>query len=162
MLALGIAVDMPSKGRPALRAVLLKDPLPATSVPKLSDVSLVEVFEVPTVVDDLATQLADLSQAVTGRVQSLKPDLIVVRRADQPPRATNQEGPRYRLLATGAVTAAARLLVPGTSLRTGKECALAYGNKKEALDADARTLVAKNQHIEAAAAALTGLVADRP
>jgi hypothetical protein len=87
--------------------------------------------------------------------------LVVIRRADPPPRPNNKDGPRFRLLASGAVTAAARLLVTNTTVRTGKECADAYGSSKESLDTDAKTLVTKDAHVEAAAAALSGLVANR-
>lgn len=65
-----------------------------------------------------------------------------------------------RLLGTGALTAAARLLVVRTALRTGKECGAAYGGGKANVDADAGTLVAK-MYVPAAAAAMAGLVADR-
>jgi hypothetical protein len=160
MRALGLAVELPKAGRPALRAVLLEDGLPPTAVPTLADISVAETFEVPTSDDDRAVQLMDLAEAVSGRIRTLHPDLVVVRRADQPPRASNAEGPRVRLLATGAVTAAARLLVVRTTLRTGKECGAAYGGGKNSVDTDAATLVGGTL-VAAAAAALSGLVADR-
>jgi hypothetical protein len=160
MRALGLAVELPKTNRPSLRAVLLEDSLRAGDVPTLADMSLVEVFEVPTADEDRATQLADLAEALSGRIRTLKPDLVVVRRADIPPKASNTEGPRVRLLGTGAVTAAARLLVVQTSLRTGKECGAAYGGGKANVDTDAETLVAKT-YVAAAAAAMAGLVADR-
>jgi len=35
MLAMGLAIDMPAKNRPALRAVLLRDPHPPATTPSL-------------------------------------------------------------------------------------------------------------------------------
>ena len=151
---------MPTPKRPTLRAVLLDDGLPSASPPSLTHMTVVEVFEVPTPDHDRAEQLMDLAEAVSGRIRSLKPEIVVVRRADMPPRASNTDGPRIRLLATGAVTAAARALVVKTTLRTGKECGTAYQGSKESLDADAATLVPANL-VAAAAAALSGLAADR-
>jgi hypothetical protein len=104
--------------------------------------------------------LKELAETVSARIRTLGPDIVVVRRADTPPRASNGEGPRVRLLATGAVAAAARMLVPRTVIRDGKECGAAYGANKAAVDADAATLIS-GKLAEAAAAALSGLIADR-
>src|SRR3954465_11776413 len=57
MRALGLAVDMPQRNRPAMRAVLLEDPHPAGRRPTLADISVVVTFEVPTADEDRATQL---------------------------------------------------------------------------------------------------------
>lgn len=162
MKALGLAIDIPSKKRPALRAVLLEDALEATARPTLDSISLVASFSVPTHVDDLASLLAELGKAATGRIQSLAPDIVVVRRADRPTRASNVEGRNIRLLATGAVTASARLSVENTHVRTGKECGAAYGSDKLSLDGDAKRFAEKADLVVAAAAALCGLVGDRP
>lgn len=161
MLALGLTVDLPSRGRPALRAVLLGDNHPQSATPTLPDISLVGTFDVPTIEEDWATQLKDIAEAVTARMQTLRPDIVVVRRADQGRQASNGDGPRIRLLATGAVTAAARILVPRTTLRTGKECGSAYGGSKEDVDGAAQTLVSAARQVPAAAAAIAGLFADR-
>ena len=92
MLALGLTVEMPSPKRPSLLAVLLRDTLPPTATPTLGDIVLVDSFEAPTIEDNWAIQLRDLSKATSGRVSSLKPDIIVVRRADISPRASNLAG----------------------------------------------------------------------
>jgi hypothetical protein len=160
MRALGLTIDMPAKNRPALRAVLLSDPHPVDTTPSLADMTVVTTFELPTADEDRAKQLKDLAETVSGRIRTLNPDIVVVRRADRPQRASNQEGPRIRLMATGAIAAAARLLVPRTSIRDGKQCGEAYGANKAKIDADASTLVPERLQ-EAAAAALAGLVADR-
>ncbi|TPG17164.1 hypothetical protein EAH86_10400 [Pedococcus bigeumensis] len=152
---------MPQKGRPALRAVLLEDALPVSLTPAAADITVVDSFEVPTMPGDIASQVAELSQAVTGRIQSLDPQIVVVRRADMPQRPSNADGPRWRLMATGAVAATARLLVPHTVVRTGRECGAAHGTRKEDVDAEALALVGKQSLVEAAAAALSGLVHDR-
>src|SRR5450830_8630 len=144
MRVLGLAVDIPASRRPALRAVLLEVQLPADGVAPLTDVTVATTFEVPSVKEDLATQLCELASAVTARVQTLTPDVVVVRRADISQRGAGgrNEGPRLRLLAEGAIIAAARALVV-THVRTGRECGLAYGARKEEVEADAATLVAR-------------------
>jgi hypothetical protein len=161
MRALGLCVDIPASKKPTLRAVLLEDSLSENQVPSISDVTCVDCFEVAATSGDLAGQLKELSAAITGRIESLKPDLVVVRRADRSPRASNQDGPRFRLMSEGAVAAAARMLVNKTRIRTGKECGSAYGTSKADVEVDAANLVTKRQLLPAAAAALCGLVADR-
>jgi hypothetical protein len=161
MRALGLVVDMPKKNRPALRAVVLEDPHAAGTTPSLGDIKVVDTFEVPTADVERATQMKDFAETVSARIRTLAPDIVVVRRADRPKQASNQEGPRIRLMGTGAVAAAARLQVPKTSIRTGQECGAAYGHNKEKVDADAETLVGDGTLKEAAAAALAGLIADR-
>ena len=74
---------------------------------------------------------------------------------------SNLDGPRIRLVASGAVTAAAKILVPKTYSLTGKACADAYGKPKEQLDQDAARFPSKTARVSAAAAALTGLLTDR-
>jgi hypothetical protein len=160
MLALGLTVDIPARNRPALRAVLLSDPHPADITLSLADVTVVTTFELPTADEDRAKQLKDLAETVSARIRTLKPAIVVVRRADWTRQASNQEGPRIRLMATGAIAAAARSLVPRTSIRDGRQCGEAYGASKPEVDADASTLVHERLK-EAAAAALAGLVADR-
>ena len=160
MLALGLTIDMAATNRPALRAVLLGDPHPASITPSLADLTVVTTFELPTVDEDRAKQLKDLAETVSARIRTLNPDIVVVRRADRPPRPSNKEGPRIRLMATGAIAAAARSLVPRTSIRDGSQCGRAYGANKAKVDADASTLVEERLQ-EAAAAALAGLISDR-
>jgi hypothetical protein len=155
-----MAIDMPARNRPALRAVLLSDPHPPGTTPSLADVTMVDTFEVPTADEDRAKQLSDLAETVSARIRTLRPDIVVIRRADWSSRSSNQEGPRIRLMATGAVAAAARIQIPLTVIRDGRECGTAYGADKEKVDADASTLVHARLK-EAAAAALAGLVADR-
>ncbi|WP_284753185.1 hypothetical protein [Arthrobacter sp. efr-133-R2A-120] len=123
--------------------------------------TFVDFFEVAVTSVDLAEQLKELSVAVTGRLESLRPDIVVVRRADRPPKASNQDGPRFRLMSEGAIAAAARTLVVKTRVRTGKECGAAYGAKKADVEVDAAAFVGKRQLLPAAAAALCGLLADR-
>jgi hypothetical protein len=144
-----------------LRAVLLSDALPAGQVPSLGDISAVDEFDVATYDDDWAVFCKDFAETVSGRIRGLKPDIVVVRRADMAQRPSNLDGPRIRLVASGAVTAAAKILVPKTYLRTGKACADAYGRPKEQLDRDAAGFISKAAQVPAAAAALAGLVADR-
>jgi hypothetical protein len=140
---------------------LLRDPHPSATTPSLAEVAVEDTFEVPTAAsEDRATQLKDLAETASARIRTLRPEIVVIRRADWSRMPNNQDGPRIRLMATGAVAAAARLLVPQTTIRDGKECGVAYGANKEEVDKDASTLVSARLR-EAAAAALSGLIADR-
>jgi len=154
-------VDLPSPKRPVLRAALLSDGLPAGEVPRLDDISLLDEFDVATYDDDWAVFCKDFAETVSGRIRSIQPDVVIVRRADMAKKASNLDGPRIRLVASGAVTAAAKILVPKTYLLTGKACADAYGKPKEQLDRDAARFPSKTARVSAAAAALTGLLAAR-
>ncbi|WP_094361236.1 hypothetical protein [Mycobacterium marinum] len=122
--------------------------------------SVEDSFEVKEAVDDVAVRLGELAKKVRGRVRSTAPDGIVVRRADRPQRPSNQEGPRLRLLAEGAVTAAAHEVVRNTVIRSGKDCGAAFGTSKDGLDKEAETILS-GKYAEATAAALSGLVGNR-
>jgi len=161
MRALGLCIDIPGNKKPTLRVVVLEDSLPPDQVPITADMRMVDFFEIVATGADLAEQLKEVSHAITGRVESLMPDIVVVRRADWSPRPSNLDAPRFRLLFEGAVVAASRSLVQKTTIRTGKECGTVYGKAKADLDADAETLSTKKVLVQAAAAAMSGLVADR-
>jgi len=161
MRALGLSMDIPASKKPTLRAVLLEDILTPGDTPSLMDMKFVDVFEVAATGTDLAEQLKEISNAITGRVESLRPDIVVVRRADRSPRPSNMDGPRFRLMFEGAITAGARSLNPYTTIRTGKECGMAYGKSKAEMDSDAESLAPKKPLVSAVAAAMCGLVADR-
>ena len=144
--ALGLHVDVATQMRPVVRVVLLKDPFGAAQVPALGDVTVETEFDL-TLPDDDWAELADgYFRAVSGRVSTLRPDIVIVRRADMPARPSNKDGPRLRLVVEGAVTAAAHETVANTHLRTGVACAHAYNrSSKAALDADATGLVQRKQ-----------------
>lgn len=155
MKILGIAVAM--KVRPIVSLVVLtvlegwgpdSDGVDAVTVQDMSEIPLEE--------RPLAAQLGEAAKSTRGRVQSLKPDAVVVRRADVSSRPSNRAAPRTRLLVEGAVVAAAYAEVLTTELLTGKECGRAYGTDKASIDALAAELVA-TKYKEAAAAALAGL-----
>jgi len=160
MRSLGISIDVKA-GQASLRAVVLSDRLPAAEAPSVADINVDDTFEVTAEMVDLASQLHELASTARGRARSLAPDVIVVRRADRPQRANNTEGPRQRLLAEGAVAAAVRECVVATSIRTGRECGAAFGGSKEQVLEAAGQLVTKAKLLDAAAAALSGLVASR-
>lgn len=161
MQSLGIAVALPTPGRPVVRAVLLEDALGSTEVPQLSDVSVVDEFEFTTTEEDWAHICRQYHRDTDARVSSLAPDAVIVRRADFHRDRGNNDGPRLRLIVEGAVTAAATAHVANTHLRTGAACAERYGSSKVAMDADGRGLASKAIWKEAAGAALSGLVANR-
>jgi len=93
---------------------------------------------------DLATQLHDTAEAVRSRLEGLVVERVVVRRADRPPRASNTEGPRLRLLMEGALTSAARSVVMDTVLGTGADTGTWFGARKADVDAASAQLL--NQH----------------
>ncbi|MFF2389383.1 hypothetical protein [Agromyces sp. NPDC058104] len=149
MRVLGLAVDY--NKRPTLRAVLLDRSEADQSI------HLETKFEVPASDgDDLATQLNELATAISARVSSLKPDAVILRRADRPARPSNQDGPRFRLMAEGAVVSAVRAIVQDTFVRNGKECGQAFGADKAGVDAAAAKHVTAAM-VPACAAALSGL-----
>jgi hypothetical protein len=151
--AAGLAVEIPSRGRPTTRLVVLDD---ATGSPVI-----VSSETVPGRDGDLATQLHDVSEAVKSRLQGLAVDRVVVRRADRPPRASNGEGPRLRLLTEGAVTSAARSVVVDTRIGTGKETGSWFGSNKPSVDHASSSLLQMSginaSFVEATSAALAAM-----
>ena len=71
------------------------------------EILLKEAFELVPRGDSLAGMLGDLGMAFANRVRGLNPDAVVVRRAEQPVKPSNTEGPKQRLLAEGALVHAA-------------------------------------------------------
>jgi hypothetical protein len=161
MRAIGLAVDMPKPGRPVVRCVVLDDPHGPTHTANLADVVQFEAFDLATAHTDWASIASQFFQDVSGRVSSLGPDVVVVRRADVYKLGRLGDGPRLRLVVEGAITAAAKSHVANTHLRTGVECATKYMQDKTVLDADGNALTANKHHAEAAAAGLSGLFANR-
>lgn len=152
---------MPTRGRPAIRVVVLDDPHSPTDSAILADVSVFDAFDLTTAEDDWARIASQFFQDVSGRVSTLAPDVVVVRRAEVYVRGRLGDGPRLRLVVEGAITAAAASHVPNTHLRTGSECASRYAQTKEVMDADGRALVSRTNQVEAAGAALSGLFGNR-
>lgn len=152
MKTLGIAVAM--KTRPILTFVVLEGWAP--DVDGTDSVIVQSKFEIPLEDRLLAAQLGEAAKSTRGRVQSLGPDAVVVRRADMSSRPSNREAPRTRLLIEGAIVAAAYAEVLATELLTGKECGRAYGTDKASIEALADELV-PTKYKEATAAALAGL-----
>ena len=153
MRVAGIAVKMLSDRRPAVRLVVLSD---------AASPAVVEASEEYTSDDvDVPTQLHEIAKAVGSRLQGHVVDRVIVRRADVPKRANNNEGPRRRLLAEGAATSAARAKVVDTRIGTGKDIGAWYGTSKNLVDDDAARLAKassmNSKFVEATAAALAGL-----
>lgn len=124
---------MPSRGRPTTRLVVVDDN---------SGSPVIVTFEtIPSRDTDLAAQLHDASEAVRSRLQGLNVDKVVVRRADRPPRASNEEGPRTRLLTEGAITCAARSVVIETHIGTGKDTGQWHGSSKAGVDQSSKQLL---------------------
>lgn len=148
----GIAVDVPTAGRPAGRLVLIND---ASGSP------VIEIAEDFTS-DDVALpiQLHDASEALRSRLTGLGVDRAIIRRADHPPRASNAEGPKLRLLMEGALTSAAQSVVVDTRIGTGKDTGGWFGSNKATVDAESDRLLADGslhaRYREATSAALAG------
>lgn len=153
MRVAGICVEITARGRPMARLVVVDDAAGAPTVDRVADFPSDNV--------DIATQLHDGAEAVKSRLTGLAVDRVVVRRADRPPRPSNQEGPRMRLLMEGAIVSAARSVVIDTRVGTGKDTGTWFGSTKAGVDAAAESLLqAQRQPLpykEATAAALAGL-----
>lgn len=153
MRVAGISVEITARGRPMTRLAVLDDVSGSPAIDNVADFPSDDV--------DLATQLHDGAEAVRSRLTGLGVDRVVVRRADRPPRPSNQEGPRTRLLMEGAVVSAARSVVIDTRVGTGRDTGAWFGSTKAGVDAAATALLqAQGQprpYTEAAAAALAGL-----
>ena len=126
MRTAGLAVDIPSPGRPRTQLVVLDN------VSGSPTIVTSEAF--PSRNTDLAAQLHDAAEAVRSRLHGLAVEKVVVRRADRPPRATNAEGPRVRLLTEGAIASAARSVVVDTQIGTGKDTGGWFGSDKAGVD----------------------------
>jgi hypothetical protein len=110
--------------------------------------------------DDLATQLSDLARSFRSYLSGANADQVVVRKADYQKQAGNKDGPRVRLLAEGAMAAAARDEVETVLVKSGKECAeLSPAVNKDDLDSEAKKLSSKGSAnlVQAIAAALAVL-----
>ncbi len=154
MRVAGIAVDIPSSGRPAVRLVVASDATGGPTIETTADFTS----------DDVAVpvQLHDAAEAVRSRLDGLAVERVVVRRADRPPRASHAEGPKLRLLMEGAITSAAQSAVIDTRLGNGKDVGGWYGSNKAGVDAAAASLLGshglRETYVEATAAALAALL----
>lgn len=147
---LGIAVHLPKKGRPAADVVILDG--------DWSSPQPVSTFALTSSHDDTATQLFDLASGLRSRLKGTGVDRVVVRRADRPRKASNKDGPRLRLLAEGALAAAARTEVEDVIVMPGRDLASGTPAGSKAALADEAEQRLTGQPAEAAEAALSGLV----
>ncbi|MFD6492923.1 hypothetical protein [Streptomyces sp. NPDC060188] len=117
---------------------------------------LVESGELRTGDLSIIDQIGDLARKFSSLLSGMKPDVVVIRVADVPPRPSRKASPRHRLMIEGALAyVCAEEDVRDVFLRNGKEVGEALNltkdeamNKGKALDA---------RRAEAAAAALSGL-----
>ena len=161
MQSLGLSVAMPTSGRPVVRAVLAEDAFGAAQKPSLGDIQIIDEFDLTTAETDWARIASQLGQDVSARVSGLSPQIIIVRNADFHQSRRASAGSSLRLIVEGSITAAAMSHVANVHLRPGMQCATLYGGSKDAMDADARSLVSRAYRTEAAAAALSGLLGNR-
>lgn len=152
---------MPKPGRPVVHCVVLDDPHGAADAAVLIDVTHFDAFDFKTTEIEWSKIVTQFFQDVSGRVSTLAPDIVVIRRADVYVKGRLGDGPRLRLAVEGAITAAAMAHVPNTHLRTGSDCAGRYGKSKEQMDAEGLAFTTHNNQQEAAAAALSGLFGNR-
>jgi hypothetical protein len=105
--------------------------------------AIVDHFFLTSASDGLAAQLHTMHQSIETRLRGYAPavERVVVRRADIPPRATNKETPRLRLLAEGAVASSACGVVPDTRLAAGQVLGHWHGSDKATVDAAGRKAV---------------------
>ncbi len=142
----GIVVSV--MGKPRASVVIIDGPFTAPTV--------IEVFDLTTTETDTAGQAQDLSANLRNRLRGTTPDRVLVRRADFPPRPSNKEGPRLRLIIEGAIAAAAKEIVTYTVLLTGRDAAARTSMTKDDLNGLAATLVGPKER-QAGAAALAAL-----
>jgi hypothetical protein len=144
--AMGIAVELST--RPKARVALVEGTVTSPTV--------VEAFTITTSKATVAEQAHDIATGIRNRLHGLAPDAVLVRRADFPPRPSNQEGPRVRLIVEGACVAHAMDVVPATLLLTGRDAAARTGMSKDTLDAAAEA-VSGGDYAKAVAAAMAVL-----
>jgi hypothetical protein len=158
MLVLGVAAEMSRPKRPTAYLVLVD----TTTTP----VDLNDLGSLPTAThlftsaaEDFPSILNHLAVDVRGWLRDRSVEAATVRRADKRQRASNADGPRYRLLTDGAITAAVREMVETTYLRTGAEIANAWSSSLTVADMDkfGQQLVDDAAYATAAAAALSCL-----
>jgi hypothetical protein len=149
----GIAVAGASRGRPAIRVVVVDDAGGSPVIVQAEEITSADVTTVE--------QLFQAARAIESRITGLEVARVIVREAEtQYPART--DGQRRRLKMEGAVVAAARAAVADTRLGAGSDFGQWRGTSKAAVDSDGDALVkAAGEHskfVEAAAAALVGLV----
>lgn len=153
MRVAGVAVDVPASGRPAGRLVVITD---ASGTAVIEAVADFPGDDVP-----IPEQLHDAAEAMRSRLEGSSIDRVIVRRADRPPKASNAEGPKLRLLLEGALTSAAKSVVVDTRIGTGKETGEWYGSNKAGVDAEAERLLRSvslhARYKDATSAALAGV-----
>ncbi len=132
MRVVGVCVHGEVEGRPTARAVALDD-FSGSPV-------FVEKFELTGDDVEFAQQLVELSKGMASSIGGMNPDRVVVRRADFLPAASRAEGTKLRLLAEGAICAAAREHIADTRIATGKVIGKWDWRDKDALEADAKAL----------------------
>ena len=143
----GVFVEMTAKG-PRVYVAVLKG--------SRSDASTIELFILTTPESTLVGQLADLATTLANRLDGLRPEALLIRRADYSKQASNKEGPKARLIIEGALAAAAKSILQNIHLCTGKEVAAlgGAGFTKDSIDAHVEQFVdGKIKFNQAAAAA---------
>jgi hypothetical protein len=133
MRLVGIAVKLETEGRPTARGILIDS---GFTPPVIGDSFALTGDDV-----DFPRQLFDLNQATRSRISALNPDRVVICCADFAQQASRSEGPKLRLLAEGAIAAAAREIVTETFLATGKEIGQWDHTNKDTVKANAKAMV---------------------
>jgi hypothetical protein len=152
----GIAVKLETEGRPTARGILIE---PGSPSPTIIDSFALTGDDV-----DFPQQLVELSRATHSRMSALAPDRVLIARADFVPAdaRSRKEGPKLRLLAEGAIAAAARGVVTDTFIGTGQEIGQWDQTSKEQVKIKATAMVrAANlplKWVEATMAAIGALV----
>lgn len=122
---------------------------------------VIDKFEITNDDADLATRLYDMAESVRTRVDSLGPEVVVIRRADFAQMPRRGDAPKIRLLAEGALASAARSRCEETFLATGKDLGTWCGTDKATVESEAKSLLKATKiaqkYAVAAAAALGAL-----
>jgi hypothetical protein len=149
MRCVGVAVHVPRKGRPEARVIVVDGAWGAASEHGS--------FELTSNKGDLATILYDLASGLRSHLSGLGAARVVIRQADFQKAAASKDGTRLRLIAEGALAAAARGQVNEVFLLSGKDLAdRTPAQSKDDLDAEAARQL-PDAPVGAAAAGLAGL-----
>lgn len=124
------------------------------------DISVLRVFKHSSGgQEDFAQMLVELARDLDAQLQELKPDGVVVRAPDQPPRNVrriNFGGTRDRAMVDATCLIASRNFTRETVIANGLEIGRACGSDKSTVDQEGEALT-ETAYREAAAAALAAL-----
>ena len=109
--------------------------------------------------ETLAEQVKDLGDNLANSVRRFRPQMVIVRRAEQPPRPARYEGPKWRMFAEGAIAYSAASAGANVVLSTGSALAKEAKVNMKDMDAAVANLIPRGEEVfkEAASVAVWAL-----